>query len=102
MTSDETKSLEYSVGLQLEQRGLFKDALDDRKYADVTIRIGEEERSVIGALLASISPVFDGMLFGGIKNTRPDPNVPIKIEHIDPETFDCTLFSEKVMHILIG
>ena len=29
------------------------------------------------------------VLFGGIKDTRPDPSVPIEISHIDSETFDC-------------
>lgn len=46
------------------------------KCADVTFKIG---------------PVFEGMLFGGIKDTRPDPSVPIEINHIDVETFDCVV-----------
>ena len=61
----------------------------DGKCADVTFKIGTEERLVMGGLLAFISPVFEGMLFGGMKNTRPDPSVAIEIKHIDPNTFDC-------------
>ena len=75
--------------LQLAHRDLFHKALVDGKCADVTFKIGEEERSVNGALLAFISPVFEGMLFGGIKNTGPNPSVPIEINQIHPEEFDC-------------
>ena len=83
--------LEFSAVLQLAHRDLFQKALTDGKCADVTFKIGKEERSVSGTLLAFISPVFEGMLFGALKNTRPDPSVPIEINHIDPEAFDCII-----------
>ena len=83
--------LEFSAALQLAHRDLFQKALTDGKCADVTFEIGKEERSVSGTLLAFISPVFEGMLFGALKNTRPDPSVPIEISHIDPEAFDCII-----------
>ena len=88
--SEKQNYLEFSAVLQLDHRNLFRTALANCKCADVTFKIGEEERSVIGALLAIITPVFEGMLFGE-KNNRPDPSVPIEIKHIDPDTFDCII-----------
>lgn len=81
--------LEFGAVLQLSHRDLFKKALDSGKCADVTFKVGDEERSVNGALLGFISPVFEVMLYGVMRKSRPDPSVPIEINHIEPETFDC-------------
>ena len=79
----------FTAALQLTQRQSFEKALNEGKCADVTLQIGEEQRSVNGAVLAFISPVFEGIMFGAMGNTRPDPSVPIQIKNIEPETFDC-------------
>ena len=84
-------TFEFTAALQLTQRQSFEKALHEGKCADVTLQIGEEQRSVNGAVLAFISPVFESIMFGAMGNTRPDPSVPIEIKHIERDTLNCII-----------
>ena len=83
--------MEYSSELRQKQLTNITKAMGVSKYANVTFIVGEDrvEFKVIRQLLAIISPVFDAMLFGAMKEAQP--NSVITIPDIEAGAFQSLL-----------
>eukprot|EP01084_Bolivina_argentea_P132058 233028_1 len=78
----------YTKQIKSTQRQILLNALNTQQFADITFIIGEEktEYNVNRIFLSLISPVFEAMLFGKMKESEPNSTVPI--EDIKPEIFE--------------
>eukprot|EP01084_Bolivina_argentea_P101502 181966_1 len=83
--------MQYDDNKRQKQCKLLLQMLDQQKLADTTFIIGsnQEEYNVNRVFLAMISPVFEAMLFGHMKES--EPNSDVIIEDIDPTIFECVL-----------
>eukprot|EP01084_Bolivina_argentea_P061344 112099_1 len=83
--------MEYTATIQSQQRDALAKALNDQKHADVTFVIGTEktEYNTNRFLLSLISPVFDAMLYGHMKESKS--NSDVIIPDVEPQIFECIL-----------
>eukprot|EP01083_Nonionella_stella_P089836 250855_1 len=85
--------MDPSIELQKEQRQRIANLLTQNKYTDVTFVVGKDEQQksfdVNRLFLASISPVFEAMLFGKMHESKP--NATVIINDIDPDDFEAVL-----------
>eukprot|EP01084_Bolivina_argentea_P248974 416599_1 len=99
-TQDTTKVLmEYSPLVQMQQKQILANALHQQELTDVTFCIGKSRNNLDNSdvsqynvnrfLLALISPVFKKMLFGQMKESKP--NSTVYIEDMEPEIFECII-----------
>eukprot|EP01084_Bolivina_argentea_P089514 161518_1 len=78
----------YTEKIKSTQREMLLNALNTQQFADITFIIGEEktEYNVNRIFLSLISPVFNAMLYGKMKESEPNSNVHIK--DMKPEIFE--------------
>eukprot|EP01083_Nonionella_stella_P033969 92941_1 len=70
-----------------QQSQTIGNLLDSHKFTDVTFVVGanQEEFEANRVFLSSISPVFEAMLYGSMKESKPNTVIPIV--DIEPEAF---------------
>eukprot|EP01083_Nonionella_stella_P136916 416747_1 len=83
--------MKNEIKLMRKQRELMLDILNRQRFTDVMFVIGEEETeyNINRIFLASISDVFEAMLFGQMKESKPDARVVI--QDTTPEIFECLI-----------
>eukprot|EP01083_Nonionella_stella_P062580 162724_1 len=83
--------MEYSPTIRAQQRESLRDMLNNQKYSDVTFIVGTKrtEYHLNRVFLASISCVFEAMLFGRMEENKLNANVII--EDVDPRIFECII-----------
>eukprot|EP01083_Nonionella_stella_P123691 372882_1 len=83
------RSMRYTSALKTAQRQILMNALDNHELTDTTFIIGEQQTQyqVNRVFLALISDVFKAMLFGQMKESKP--NSEVIIEDMEPSTFEC-------------
>eukprot|EP01083_Nonionella_stella_P037061 101076_1 len=87
-TSNTASNIE---NIQIKQRKILLNVLSNQRFADVTFIIGElqTEYHINRLFLSMISPVFEAMLFGQMKEGQP--NAEVIIEDAEPEIFQCVI-----------
>eukprot|EP01083_Nonionella_stella_P107148 310006_1 len=83
--------MEYSQTLQADQRSTLYHVLTNKQFCDVTFIVGPDEIRLcaIRALMASISPVFEAMLFGSMVESHQ--NSEITIPDVDASAFQTVI-----------
>eukprot|EP01083_Nonionella_stella_P276027 937675_1 len=81
----------YTPHIQSKQREILLQALNDQRFGDVTFIIGSEKThyNVNRIFLSLISPVFEAMLCGHMKESLP--NSEVILEDTQPEVFECVI-----------
>eukprot|EP01083_Nonionella_stella_P062513 162521_1 len=83
------RSMRYTSALKTAQRQILMNALDNHELTDTTFIIGEQQTQyqVNRVFLALISDVFKAMLFGQMKESKP--NSDVIIDDMESSTFEC-------------
>mmetsp|Transcript_8160 Transcript_8160/g.13325 ORF Transcript_8160/g.13325 Transcript_8160/m.13325 type:complete len:401 (+) Transcript_8160:47-1249(+) len=81
--------VKYSVGMQAKQRDILLNVLNSQQFTDVTFVVGEEEAryNIHRLFLSAISPVFDAMLHGSMKESQF--NEEVILLDMQPDVFEC-------------
>eukprot|EP01084_Bolivina_argentea_P070180 127617_1 len=87
----QSQQMKYTSSLKEIQRKFLFRALNKQQYADVTFIIGEQkqEYNLNRIFLSMISPVFNAMLFGSMKESQP--NSDVIIHDMEPQIFECII-----------
>eukprot|EP01084_Bolivina_argentea_P266495 452026_1 len=83
--------MKYTASIQSIQRKYLANTLNQHKFTDIKFIIGPNkiEFDINRIFLAMISPVFEAMLFGQMKES--EPNSEVIIADIDAEAFQCII-----------